>query len=175
MVVVKINLFWKPISKSITKLNLIQYSELDDIRLKHISQAKSVKLRSINWLQNELQCTWEGLNNNLISIWLEEPPYERETNVKVWSCKNEPDYKNAACASWLQAIIIIPTSETANFWGNITRDVTASVTESCHPDILIIIIIQSSNLWSLKFRRLRKVEFVLVRIRSGWHQLGPVC
>ena len=46
----------------------IQYSELDDIRLKHISQAKSVKLRCLNLLQNELQCTWEGLNNFLIYV-----------------------------------------------------------------------------------------------------------
>ena len=96
----------------------------------------------------------------------------------MWSCKNELDYKNAACASWLQAIIIIPTSETANFWGNITRDVTASVTESCHPHIYLLIIINNNNssqLWSFKFRRVRKVEFVLVRIRSGWHQHGAVC
>ena len=93
----------------------------------------------------------------------------------MWSWKNELEYKNGACASRLQAISIIPTSETANFWGDITREVTTSVTESCHPDILIITTIQSSNLWSLKFRRLRKVEFVLVRSRSGWHQRGAVC
>ena len=60
-----------------------------------------------------------------------------KTNAKVWSWKNELEYKNGASASRLQAIIIIPTSKAANFWGNNTRDVTVSFTEICHSHIYL--------------------------------------